>query len=52
MPQQYIGIRQQLISQQLIQAGKQCDIEHVLKIQDIYDWHIDFCVGGEHSMST
>lgn len=33
MPQQYIGIPQQLIGQQLIQAGKQCDIEHILEIQ-------------------
>lgn len=33
MPQQYIGIQQQPISQQLIQAGKQCDVEHTLEIQ-------------------
>lgn len=40
MPQQYTGIQQQLISQRLTQAGKQCDIEHVLEMQDVYDWHI------------
>lgn len=40
MPQQYIGIRQQLISQLLIQAGKQCDIEHVLEIPHMNGGHI------------
>lgn len=33
MPRQYIGIQQQPISQQLIQAGKQCDSENTLEIQ-------------------
>lgn len=40
MPQQYIGTQQQLASRRLIQAGKQCDIEHELGMQGIYDWHL------------
>lgn len=32
MPQQYRGIQQQLTSQQLIQAGKQCDMEKIVEI--------------------
>lgn len=48
MPQQYIGIQQQLTSQQLIQAGKQCDTEHALEMQGIYDWHVQHqCGRGE-----
>lgn len=52
MPQQYIGIQQQLISQQLIQAGMQGDNEHALENKTYMPGIFDISVGGKHSMST